>query len=562
MKIAVVGTSNSILANGYFSIYQAIEYPNQVDNFSLGGANCQLIPYSIEKYKLFENYDFLITDCAVNDGDYVSLDVYSPDWLYNELYTIMSMIKESPIKHLHLIFPSDIKYKEHYKIHCQVCQELAVPYVDIEKILSESSKLGQKELFHNQKHIAYFLAKQVAYLIKTERKHISSAPKSKDLSACYQQKKYTFYSLPDKFKYIFPICTKSSSLLTNQYVLLKDTDTLHLDNLPPLNLESISFWSNTKGGYYTLETENHKQNFNLYRPEAHYTHFRPIAREPFPVNKFLTLKPGLDPNSPDPLPIFTLTPPVQSKNELFLNSFLFSEDIKEPLTWQPKNLSETTFPYLTKFVKIYSFCTAVPNFTLKNLTYIADEFIFIAATLYPENSLLRKRYLKLLKKTNNPYFVRCYVKLYLLPRKKYTMAMKLLTALIKQKEIKQAIFDLVHCHIQLKQFDKALSIINNTLSDPKSLITKQHLLCSLYAHMDLRDLFLAEAKKLLALNEHVSTILTIIDHCIMLKQYQTAFQCIEMIYEEQRNFFDKSKKEQIVKKADTVQACIDNELKQ
>lgn len=472
----------------------------------------------------------------------------------------MSMIKESPIKHLHLIFPSDIKYKEHYKIHCQVCQELAVPYMDIEKILSESSKLGQKELFHNQKHIAYFLAKQVAYLIKTERKHISSAPKSKDLSACYQQKKYTFYSLPDKFKYIFPICTKSSSLLTNQYVLLKDTDTLHLDNLPPLNLESISFWSNTKGGYYTLETENHKQNFNLYRPEAHYTHFRPIAREPFPVNKFLTLKPGLDPNYPDPLPIFTLTPPVQSKNELFLNSFLFSEDIKEPLTWQPKNLSETTFPYLTKFAKIYSFCTAVPNFTLKNLTYIADEFIFIAATLYPENSLLRKRYLKLLKKTDNPYFVRCYVKLYLLPRKKYTMAMKLLTALIKQQKIRQAIFDLVHCYIQLKQFDTALSFLNS-LSEPQHLVSKLHLLCSLYAHMGLHDLFFAEAKNLLAINEHVTTILKLVDCCIMLKEYQAALQFLGMINKDQRNFYDKSRKEKITDKFNEVQTYLTNEQK-
>ncbi len=36
MKIAIVGTSNSILANGYASLYEAIEYPHQVDNFSIG----------------------------------------------------------------------------------------------------------------------------------------------------------------------------------------------------------------------------------------------------------------------------------------------------------------------------------------------------------------------------------------------------------------------------------------------------------------------------------------------------------------------------------------------
>ena len=64
MKIAVVGTSNSIRVEGYFPLYQAVEYPNIVDNLSLGGSNCQLIPFSIEKYNIFDTYvrswEFLI----------------------------------------------------------------------------------------------------------------------------------------------------------------------------------------------------------------------------------------------------------------------------------------------------------------------------------------------------------------------------------------------------------------------------------------------------------------------------------------------------------------------
>ena len=83
MKIAVAGTSNSILTNGYFPIYQALEYPNTVDNLSLGGANCQLIPFSMERHKIAVNYDFLITDCAVNDADYLVPCLRIGDWLYN-----------------------------------------------------------------------------------------------------------------------------------------------------------------------------------------------------------------------------------------------------------------------------------------------------------------------------------------------------------------------------------------------------------------------------------------------------------------------------------------------
>lgn len=560
MKIAVVGTSNSILKNGYFPIYQALEYPNIVDNLSLGGANCQLLPYSIEKYKIFDNYDFLITDCAVNDGDYGNANIYSSNWLYNELYSIMSMIKEAPVRHLHLIFPSQIPYQEYYKIHCQVCQELNIPYINIKKILSESCNLGQKELFQDEKHIAYFLAKQLAWLIKKEREYICSEPKSDDLSACYQSKKYILYSLPDKLKGKYPICTKSSSLISNEYIILKDTDTLCLDDLPSLNLESISFWANTKAGYYTLESENHKQNFNLCIGDAHYTYFRPIDYNAFPVNKFLKLKLGLDPNYPTPKREFTIEPIIKKNNELILNSFLFSQEVNPPLTWQPKNLPENSNHYLTEFQKFYSFCTSVSNYTRQNLGYIADDFIFIAAVLYPENPLLRQRYLKCIKNTDNPYFVYLYVKLYLLPRGKNRMAIKLLNALLKQQKITKAVSDLVHCYIQLKQFDNALSVVSS-LSNEKDLIKKLNLLCALYAHMNKPDLFFAEAKKLLALNEHVSTILELVDYCMMLKEYQTAYQCLALINKDPRNFLNKSREKEIIEKKNGMQTIISNEQK-
>ena len=69
MKIAILGTSNSILKNGYAPLYQALEFPNQVDNYSIGATICQFIPFALEKYAIFKNYDFLITDCCPNDSD-------------------------------------------------------------------------------------------------------------------------------------------------------------------------------------------------------------------------------------------------------------------------------------------------------------------------------------------------------------------------------------------------------------------------------------------------------------------------------------------------------------
>jgi len=82
MKIAVVGTSNSILASGYFPLYRAMEYPNQVDNFSHGASYCHYIPFALEKYAILKNYDFLITDCCPNDGSFFPY-ARTETWLYN-----------------------------------------------------------------------------------------------------------------------------------------------------------------------------------------------------------------------------------------------------------------------------------------------------------------------------------------------------------------------------------------------------------------------------------------------------------------------------------------------
>lgn len=559
MKIAVVGTSNSIRLDGYFPVYQALEYPHTVDNLSLGGSNCQLIPYSIEKYNIFETYDVLITDCAVNDGDYLSTGLRTPDWLYNELYSIMSMIKEAAIQHLHLVFPYDIAYKEHYKIHCQVCQELEIPYIDIEKILAASSRLGQKELYFDKQHISYFLAKQLAYLIKQERKNLFAKPARKNTSCCCQNKKYIFYSLPEKFKHTFPLCTKTSSLRSDDFILLKHSDTLCLDNLPAMDLESICFWTNTKAGYYSLASEKFAQNYNLFYQENQYIYFRPIPQKPFPVNKFLKVHVGLDPNYPVSPLEFTIAPLFADNNELILNSFLFSQTLNKPLTWKEKKLLDNAEEYSATFQKIYTFIAAVPRLTHNQaLKYIPAEYIFIAALLYPNNQIIRKEFLKRLRKTNNPYFIYAYVKRSLLPRKKYITAIKSLKYLLVQKLIPEAVIDLAHCYIQLKQYDEAIKTIQ-VIADGQYKIKYLQVLSLIYAHMNVPDLFFKTAQEILALNENCPNLLSLVDNCIIMHRYTEALQFLHMIFEDTRNFADKKRHAMIMKKMEELQAYIQNQ---
>lgn len=554
MKIAIVGTSNSIRLDGYSPVYQALEYPNTVDNLSIGGSNCQLIPFCTERYQIFKNYDFLITDCTVNDGDYLSVNLRTADWLYNELYTIMSGIKEEKIKHLHLIFPSNIPYAEHAKIHRQVCQELNIPFIDVDSVITATVRQKRDDLFFDEKHIQPYLAKKLAYLIKETRKKIFADTAPKDLSACRKSKKYFYYSLTDKFKHLFPVCTKASSLLSCDFVMIKSGETLSIKNLPKANLESMLFWSNTKAGFYTLESENCKQNYNLFYSETHYIYFRPIPVKPFAVNNFLELSAGLDENCP-PAPIEHNFYPYDTKNNILLiNSLLFSEELTPPLKWEEKNCPLHNEEQIGKYQKIHTAVQKLKDCQNKSAV-IPNDFIFISALIYPENAFLRKEYLKLLRKTDNPYFVYHYAKLYLIPRKKYTMAITLLKNVIKSEPIVSAISELAVCCIRTGNFESALQTIT-LITDPAHNITKIRLLCQLYAAMQQETLFFRYAQKLSELNEGLSTNFFIADNCIKLKQYRKAYLYLQKITEDPRSLIHETAKKMFMDKMQEIQTYL------
>lgn len=554
MKIAVIGTSNSILANGYFPLYQALEYPNTVDNLSLGGANCQLIPFSLEKHKIIGNYDFLITDCAVNDADYLVPCLRSGDWLYNELYTIMSAVREANIRHLHLIFPLDNPDKTAQQIHRQVCEELSVPYIDVLSLLTALPRKEERGLYSDSHHVNFFYAKQLAYLIKKEREKICADKTPKDRSACKQSKKYFYLPLTETFGKTFPTVTKNTSLVCDDYLVLKNGETLKADNLPSCELESVYFWSNSKAGCYHLASENARQNYNLFIFESHFSFFRPLARKPFPVNGFLTLNMGQDPNCPAPLSEFNAAPLFSENNELLLNAFLFSQQTAPPLQRTEKQYSGVNREQLDAFAKINSFAEKIKHFEGSSV-FAPQDFIFIAANIYPKNAALRKQYAKLAKKTDNLYFLYYYVRLYLLPRKKYTAAARLLEKITEKNFIPNVLADLVTCCLELGRFEQAYGLIKS-LDTPKYRIIQLRLYCSLYAHMRQDVLFFRYAQKMLELNEGYSTTLHLINCCILMEKYQEASVYLKKTLEDPRCLNYENVKKTIMKKTEEVNSYL------
>lgn len=531
MKIAIVGTSNSILKNGYAPLYQAIEYPHQVDNFAIGATICQYIPFALEKYEILKKYDFLITDCCPNDSDSFFQGQRTADWFYNELYTIFSTIKETQIKQLHCIFP----YKNSsilQKMHVQICEELAIPYLDIGTILSPFAEKTKQDLLQDIHHAAPFFAKQLAYLIKQKREEIINTPAIKT-NNLYQSKKYIYYDLTKNFQGQYPLVTRANSHLSEQFIHLKTGQKLTIPNLPALNVEGIYFYTNKEAGFYNLTSKTACKNYSLYFPTADYIFYQSIPQNTFAAENFLVLQTGLNKNSPLISLEDTALPPQKDKSELMLSALLFSKKLNPLREWKEKKFK--THPQKDRqcFENIHTFITLFAQ-NKKIETALPHEIILLGASLYPSNAYVRKEFINLLKQTNNPYYFYYFTQFYLIPRKKYSYAIKLLEKAVQIKEDIPFMELLAICYLNKNIAAKALALINKKMS--ANHITTYKLYCMLAVAAQNTELFFLYAKKILSCNSHIDYLLFLASSCIKLKAFQEAITLINMALEEKRNF--------------------------
>ncbi len=527
MKIAIVGTSNSILGNGYAPLYQAMEYPHQADNFSIGAAICQYIPFALEKYAVCKEYDFLITDSCPNDSDCYFCGQRIADWFYNELYTIFSGIKETQIKHLHLIFPY-ARTNILQKIHIQICEELAIPYLDLGTILKPFAEQKDQPLMQDIHHISPYFAKQTACLIKQKREEIVRTQETKSVPL-YKTKQYIFYDLTKKFQKEFPLVTRASSHISEQFLYLEQPRELTITHLPALNFEGLYFYTNKEAGFFNLTSQTACNNYSLYFPTADYIFYQPIPQNTFAVKDFLKIQAGFQKGKM--LLIENNTEPAQKdKSILMLNSLLLSKELDPARPWVEKKYPVNTHDRQL-FENIQKNIIALAQ--NKDIS-ASPEILLIGASLCSKNTCLRKKLLQYLKKTDNPYYFYYAAQYYLIPAKKYSMAIKLLEKAIQIKKHIPFMELLVSCYLKRNLFAEAFALISHDM--PAKHISTYKLFCELAAAMQNKELFFLNAQKILACNTHIHYLLFLASSCIKLKAFQEAVKLLNTAIEEQRNF--------------------------
>ena len=461
MKIAVVGTSNSILASGYFPLYRAMEYPNQVDNFSHGASYCHYIPFALEKYAILENYDFLITDCCPNDGSFFPY-ARTETWLYNELYSVFSHIKEKNCKHLHLIFPTNLPFAVHEEIHRQVCTELAVPFLDIGAILKNSPQTPGQPLYADKMHIAPFYAKQLSCIIRQKRQEITNSLEQTEHSFSCKHKEYFIYDLTKIF------------------------------------------------------------------------HFRPIPANTFPVTDFLKIKAGFNLECQEIMEEFNIQPVDKNNSELLINALLFSKELNPPLPWQPKETPSINEKDLKNYNKIN---TVINKFSRhqNNTLFLPDEFILVGAALFPAHTILRKSFVTILKTTQNPYYFFYFAQFYLLPRKKYSMAGRMLEYALTLKN--DILFSelLVKCYLAQNLVDKARFCIQQKIPAHNPVI-RLKLLLAWADKTKNKKAFIGYAKEMLEYGTSLNHMALLAEYALSFQEYELAKEFFAFIANDPRNF--------------------------
>ena len=556
MKIAVVGTSNSILASGYFPLYRAMEYPNQVDNFSHGASYCHYIPFALEKYAILENYDFLITDCCPNDGSFFPY-ARTETWLYNELYSVFSHIKEKNCKHLHLIFPTNLPFAVHEEIHRQVCTELAVPFLDIGAILKNSPQTPGQPLYADKMHIAPFYAKQLSCIIRQKRQEITNSLEQTEHSFSCKHKEYFIYDLTknnNKLLAKTPVITHATSLRTEKFIQLKQGDEICLENLPCCNLESLYFYTNFEAGYYSLTSENTIKNYNLNYHLANIFHFRPIPANTFPVTDFLKIKAGFNLECQEIMEEFNIQPVDKNNSELLINALLFSKELNPPLPWQPKETPSINEKDLKNYNKIN---TVINKFSRhqNNTLFLPDEFILVGAALFPAHTILRKSFVTILKTTQNPYYFFYFAQFYLLPRKKYSMAGRMLEYALTLKN--DILFSelLVKCYLAQNLVDKARFCIQQKIPAHNPVI-RLKLLLAWADKTKNKKAFIGYAKEMLEYGTSLNHMALLAEYALSFQEYELAKEFFAFIANDPRNFQHERERQRInylIKKINKIQ---------
>ncbi|MBO1078111.1 hypothetical protein [Roseomonas haemaphysalidis] len=232
MKIAVIGTSNSIGSKGYVRSLEKSGYVTKFDNFSLGHSTSVALPFSLFRFNP-DDYDFCVFDFAVNEESMLG---GGPDRVFeieSRLDLIVERLHGTKCIPIILIMPCQLGLDRGSlarKLYIDFARRRGVPYFDGYHYLSrlrQVAPFNKDFYFRDPDHLAPWAAYALGIILAVQFKELAARNlqrRSKTLSV----NEYRYISFSDLADVPGVRERRSNSLVTADFIKISEPSNIDI----------------------------------------------------------------------------------------------------------------------------------------------------------------------------------------------------------------------------------------------------------------------------------------------------------------------------------------------
>lgn|GEM_PF-2646161 len=174
MKIALLGTSNGVLKDGYARFLLTDQHRHEVRNFSLGG-NCSIYAnYGIEKYGIADSFEYCVLDFCINDENFCDYNTLTVEQDIAYLYAALSRFNAAKCIPVILLLTNE-RYAFHlekspvYRHHLQLARMLNIKTIDFAQFISTSYDESRiRDIYRDAAHYTVEFQRMIANCVSYE----------------------------------------------------------------------------------------------------------------------------------------------------------------------------------------------------------------------------------------------------------------------------------------------------------------------------------------------------------------------------------------------------------
>lgn len=239
-KIAILGTSNTIKANGYPNFLSKMQ--TSVQNLGIGDVSGLYAIYYLSKNSdITDTFDYIIFDYCINEITFLNNDYFSEDNIIFNTIGILSFFINTKAKPIFLLLSPKNNDHTHFETYKNILNFFKIDYIDLYK---EFSEVDKDKLYESNTHYSAHYQKIIANKIFNFISNDSREKKYEiSLKNYYEKYPINFSTINKKRINTINISKEKikSSILEDEVLVLTEKSAISIQNNEyPLG---VIFWS-------------------------------------------------------------------------------------------------------------------------------------------------------------------------------------------------------------------------------------------------------------------------------------------------------------------------------